>query len=111
MASRGRIPTGWDPFTDTWKYGLPSPQIPKKQEKRLRPKCGARCRSKGGAPCDAPVCVRPDGKGLARRCRMHGGLSSGARSQVGRERLREAGRRGARERWRRWREARTVREG
>lgn len=70
--------------------------VPKKD----RPRCGARCRSKGGAPCVAPVCVRPDGT-LAKRCRMHGGLSTGAKTPEGRERLREAGRRGARERWRR----------
>jgi hypothetical protein len=77
-----------------------------------RPRCGARCRSKGGAPCGAPVVVRivglADGRRVrvvARRCRIHGGLSTGARTPEGRERLREAGRRGAIERWRRWREA------
>jgi hypothetical protein len=43
------------------------------------------------------------------RCRMHGGLSTGATTPEGRERLREAGRRGAAERWRRWRSAGTIR--
>jgi len=77
--------------------------VPPKAE---RPLCGARCRSKRWEPCAARVCVRPDGRGLARRCRMHGGLSTGARTPEGRARLREAGRRGAAERWRRWREGR-----
>jgi hypothetical protein len=30
---RGRIPTGWDPFTSQWKWGTPSPQIPWRQRK------------------------------------------------------------------------------
>jgi hypothetical protein len=101
-----KFPTGWDPFTGRWIWGEPEPEIPWTAPKRERPKCGARCRSKGGAPCDAPVCRRPDGRGLARRCRIHGGLSTGAKSAKGRARLREAGRRGALERWRRWRLAR-----
>jgi len=66
-----------------------------------RPPCGARCRSKGGAPCVARVYRRPDGS-LAARCRLHGGASTGARTAEGLERLREAGRRGAAERWRQW---------
>jgi hypothetical protein len=71
--------------------------------RKSRPRCGARCRSKGGAPCIARVCMRPDGRGLARRCRMHGGLSTGATTR-GRARLREAGRKGAAKRWGRSRE-------
>lgn len=63
-----------------------------------RPFCGARCRSKGGAPCVARVHVKPNGK-LAKRCRMHGGLSTGAKTAEGRARLREAGRKGALARW------------
>jgi hypothetical protein len=74
-----------------------------------RPRCGARCRSKGGAPCVAPVMVRwySDGAGqfvvprLARRCRMHGGLSTGPTTPEGWARCSEAGRRGVEERWRR----------
>lgn len=63
-----------------------------------RPLCGARCRSKAGAPCIARVCVRPDGT-LGKRCRMHGGLSTGPRTQAGRQRCAEAARaRAARER-------------
>jgi hypothetical protein len=100
-----RTPTGWDPFTGQWKWGQPSPQVPWKARRKDRPRCGARCRSKHGAPCVARVWQRPDGT-LATRCRMHGGTSTGARTSEGRDRLAEAGRRGARERWRRWREAR-----
>ncbi len=46
------------------------------------PRCGARTR--GGAPCRGPA-VR--GK---RRCRMHGGASTGPRTAEGLERLRAA---------------------
>jgi hypothetical protein len=63
-----------------------------------RPQCGARCRSKSSAPCIARVCQRADGT-LAKRCRMHGGLSTGPRTAEGRERAREAGRRGRIKRW------------
>lgn len=73
---------------------------PKKSD---RPLCGARCRSRGGAPCVARVVVDRDGTGAVRvrkRCRMHGGLSTGPRTTEGRRRISDA----ARERWRRWRE-------
>jgi hypothetical protein len=81
----------------------------RRPSKRKRPRCLARCRSRGGAPCRARVVVDrwPDGRVRIRdRCRLHGGLSTGATSLAGRARLREAGRRGALERWRRWRERR-----
>ncbi len=39
---------------------------------RLAPRCGARARTRGGAPCLGPA--MPNG-----RCRMHGGASTGAR--------------------------------
>ncbi len=58
--------------------------------KSERPECGARCRS--GKPCRARVCVRPDGKGVAKRCRLHGGLSTGPKSQAGREAIAAANR-------------------
>jgi hypothetical protein len=72
-----------------------------------RPRCGARCRSKGGAPCVAPVMVRwyADRAGqftvpkLATRCRMHGGLSTGPKTPEGLRRCVEAGRIGAATRW------------
>jgi hypothetical protein len=60
-----------------------------------RPLCGARCRT--GKPCCARVLVRAD-RTLARRCRMHGGASTGPKTAEGRARC------GAvqRERWARW---------
>lgn len=50
-------------------------------EPNLAPRCGARTRS--GAPCRAPA--MPNG-----RCRMHGGCSSGPRSEAGIARIRSA---------------------
>lgn len=60
-----------------------------------RPTCGARCRSRGGAPCEAPA-VWDDASGAPRngRCRMHGGLSTGPRTPQGRARALDALRRG-----------------
>lgn len=49
---------------------------------RLAPRCGARTRS--GAPCQGPA-VR--GRG---RCRMHGGRSTGPRTEAGLARMRAA---------------------
>jgi hypothetical protein len=54
-------------------------------------RCGARTRK--GSPCQ---CKPMPGK---RRCRLHGGLSTGARSEAGRARLSEIGRRGGIARW------------
>ena len=51
----------------------------------LRPECGAK--TKTGESCDEPVVP---GK---RRCRAHGGLSTGPKTKEGRERIREAQRR------------------
>lgn len=45
------------------------------------PLCGARCRD--GHACRARVVVREDGS-LAKRCRLHGGLSTGAKTRAGR---------------------------
>ncbi|MFN3262978.1 MAG: HGGxSTG domain-containing protein [Pikeienuella sp.] len=72
------------------------PQRPKITPRSARPRCGARTRT--GLPCRAPVV---SGKS---RCRMHGGLSTGARTVEGRARIAEA----QRARWRRWRAAREV---
>ena len=47
----------------------------------MRRRCGARTRA--GQPCRAPVVK---GKN---RCRMHGGLSTGPKTEAGRERVRE----------------------
>jgi hypothetical protein len=49
-----------------------------------RPRCGAFARSTG-RPCEARVWVRPDGT-LAKRCRNHGGPSTGPKTQAGKER-------------------------
>src|SRR5512139_3641354 len=51
--------------------------------KRLRERCGAKCRD--GHACRAPVFKRPDGT-LARRCRMHGGASTGPKTEEGKRR-------------------------
>jgi hypothetical protein len=71
-----------------------------------QPRCGARTRS-GGA-CQAPV-VWDFGTGAPRngRCRVHGGLSTGAKTPEGRERIAEAQRR----RWRRLEEAKAPPRG
>jgi len=62
---------------------------PRKAE---RPLCGARCRSRDGAPCRARVVVDRDARGRPRvrkRCRMHGGLSTGPKTAEGWVRTRE----------------------
>jgi hypothetical protein len=50
-----------------------------------RPRCGARCRSRGGLPCEAPA-VWDHGANRPRngRCRLHGGLSTGPKTPEGR---------------------------
>lgn len=58
-----------------------------RQPKRDRPTCGARTRQ--GTPCRARAV---EGK---ERCRMHGGLSTGAKTPEGIERIRESNRRRA----------------
>ena len=58
--------------------------------KAERPTCGARTRA--GGSCRAKVVVRADGR-LSRRCRFHGGLSSGAKTDAGREAIRASNRR------------------
>ncbi|MBV9470708.1 MAG: hypothetical protein JO316_15660 [Abitibacteriaceae bacterium] len=65
---------------------IPPPKLPKLL-KSERPFCGARCRD--GHSCRARVVED------RRRCRMHGGLSTGPRSEAGRERIRESNRRRA----------------
>jgi len=60
--------------------------------KSQRPLCGARCRS--GQPCRARRIVRADGT-LARRCRMHGGLSCGPKTAAGRAAIAASNRRRA----------------
>ena len=68
----------------------PQPLRPSKEE---RPRCGARTRA--GGRCQARALWHP-GELAPRngRCRMHGGLSTGPRTEEGRRRSVEAGARG-----------------
>jgi hypothetical protein len=59
------------------------PQVPK----RLRSKCGAKCRD--GHACCAPSVIEGG------RCRMHGGLSTGPKTEAGRAAIAESNRRRA----------------
>lgn len=63
-----------------------------KAPRRLRPRCGARTRL--GQPCQARA-VWDDELGRPRngRCRLHGGLSTGPRTETGRKHIRQALRR------------------
>jgi hypothetical protein len=70
-----------------WKFErLPTPR------KKQRPACNAVCRD--GHNCRARVVVRKDGT-LANRCRLHGGLSTGPRTEEGRAAIIESNRRRA----------------
>lgn len=66
--------------------------------KKNRPLCGACCRD--GHSCKAKAVVNKNGRVVNGRCRMHGGLSTGAKTEEGRERCREAAKRGMIEYWR-----------
>lgn len=55
--------------------------------KASRPKCGARTRA--GTPCKAPVVWGRT------RCRLHGGCSTGPKTEAGRQRIAESNRRRA----------------
>ncbi len=58
------------------------PRIPK----RARPRCGAKTRA--GPPCQAPaVWDNVAKKPRNGRCQMHGGLSTGPKRRIGRERF------------------------
>lgn len=54
--------------------------------KRERPRCGARCRSKDGAPCEAPVVWNAERREMRPRCRMHGGNNYGPKTPEGKAR-------------------------
>ncbi len=69
-----------------------------RRRKRNRPVCGAKCRD--GHACNAKVVVdSKTDKPINGRCRMHGGLSSGAKTEEGKERCRQAARKGMLEYW------------
>lgn len=53
-----------------------------------RPRCGAHARSTG-QPCQAPCWVRADGT-IAPRCKLHGGKSTGPKTQAGKDRSERA---------------------
>jgi len=65
---------------------IPAQPVPPKPK---RPKCGAITRT--GAPCCAPVAVKPD-RTLSKRCRLHGGLATGPRTMEGRQAIADANR-------------------
>ena len=54
-------------------------------------RCGARARSRGGQPCQAPPVLDPE-TGLPRngRCKLYGGQSTARRGVEGRRRIAEA---------------------
>ncbi len=59
--------------------------------KRERPRCGARCRN--GKSCKAaPVWDLRLDRAVNGRCRMHGGLSTGPKTEEGRRRIAESNR-------------------
>jgi hypothetical protein len=71
-----------------WVYKQPS------IKKSMRPKCGAKTRK--GTPCQAPpVWRRLEDRPRNGRCKLHGGLSTGAKTEAGREAIRESNRRRA----------------
>jgi hypothetical protein len=74
--------------------------------KRSRPRCGARCRD--GHRCQAPVVYERELLVMRRRCRLHGGLSTGPRTPEGLVRAHAAAKRGAAVRWTKWRNARDL---
>ena len=63
-----------------------APTVPKSK----RAQCGAKTRA-GGA-CRATVCLKPNGR-PAKRCRLHGGKSTGPASQAGRDAISASNRR------------------
>jgi hypothetical protein len=59
--------------------------------KRERPRCGAKCRD--GSLCNAPpVWNRHLDRAVNGRCRMHGVLSTGPKTEEGRQRIAESNR-------------------
>jgi len=71
--------------------------------KKNRPVCRAKCRN--GRSCKAKVAVdSKTGEQINGRCRMHGGLSTGAKTQEGKDKSREAARRGMLSYWAKKRE-------
>lgn len=66
-----------------------------KKPRKSRGTCGAKTRK--GLPCQAPpVWNKSTDKARNGRCKLHGGKSTGARTEKGREAIRESNRRRAR---------------
>jgi hypothetical protein len=64
----------------------------KARRRVIRGTCGAKTRK--GSPCKAPpVWHNKDNKPMNGRCKLHGGLSTGARTEAGKEAIRESNRR------------------
>lgn len=79
----------------------------KQSRKRDRSLCGSRCRD--GHACKAKAVVNPKtDKPVNGRCRMHGGLSTGAKTDEGKARCRETARLGMVEYWKRKRESKGL---
>ena len=53
-------------------------------------RCGAKCK-RSGKPCPQPAMKRPDG--VYTRCKMHGGRSTGPKTEAGKQRIAQANRR------------------
>jgi hypothetical protein len=65
-----------------------------KKPRKSRGTCGAKTRK--GLPCQAPpVWNKSTDKAKNGRCKLHGGKSTGARTEKGREAIRESNRRRA----------------
>ena len=70
-----------------WRMSLfaNEPRLPR----RSRPRCGAKTRK--GTPCQAPVVWdKPRDRPRNGRCKLHGGLSTGPKTEEGRRRIAEA---------------------
>jgi hypothetical protein len=63
--------------------------------KAERPACGARCRD-GHQCCARPVWDKEHDRPRNGRCRVHGGLSTGPRTEAGKLRARQAAKKGGR---------------
>ena len=91
----GRVRARLIPGT-TLTYAAVIAQLRRQPRRKDRPRCGAKTRAGGS-------CVVRVERGKA-RCRFHGGLSTGPKTEAGRARIAEAQRR-------RWRDYREKRQG
>jgi len=65
----------------------------KSKWRRNRPLCGAKCRD--GHTCKAKAVVNPNtDQPVNGRCRIYGGLSTGAKTKMGREKCKQAAKKG-----------------